>query len=125
MNNCVLCLNNINNNIPLLLYSYIKTCNCNYNIHNSCFIKMIKYNFDNKLNINCCLCNKELLNIKEIKLNIKKIKLNINDNNIKIILIVKILRFIGLLFFSYIFLFNYMKLCLLIINNINNIINKY
>ena len=112
MNDCIICLNNVNNNIPLL-YNCIKTCNCKYNIHNSCFIQMIKYNFDNKSNINCCLCNKELLNIKKIKVNIKK-----NDN--KILLILKIIRFIGVVFFSYIFIFNYIKLCILLIDKISN-----
>lgn len=112
MNNCVICYENIDNNIPLL-YNCIKICNCNYNIHNSCFIKMIKYNFDNRSNINCCFCNKELLDINKIKINIK-------NNNNKILLIVKIFRFIGVVFFSYIFIFNYIKLCILIIDNISN-----
>ena len=52
MDNCIICLEDMNNDS--FIHKYIKRCNCNYKIHTLCLFNYVSNNINNK---KCMLFN--------------------------------------------------------------------
>ena len=88
------------NNSKYQLYNCIQKCKCKCNIHNLCFLNHIYYNFcNNKYNIECYFCKKNIIEFNGLKKNKKYIFHTLN-----------IIKCILLFIFNLIFIYNFTKL---------------
>lgn len=100
MDNCIICLENIKNNS--FIDKCIRKCNCNYKIHTLCLFNYISNNIDNKKNVCCLTCKKEIIEYKKYKLIKNKINSFIFKNKKQI----KICLYLFILYINYTFFKN-------------------
>ncbi len=76
-NECIICYNNINNNIECnTIYNFHQECNCFYNVHSKCLVEWVKkYK-------TCIHCHKPLSYTIKTNFDISNINMITETNNL-------------------------------------------